>query len=136
MRPAAFALALALVAAPSAARAEDDAYELVRGQVPAARAGQQATLSLSILPRAGHRLLKTGPVLVQLTGENLRTPVPLLEQKDAVDPQAEAPRWEIPITPSKAGPAALDAKVTFWICRAARCRPVVTSTRFALDVTP
>ena len=109
-------LALAL-AAPSA-RAEEPEFQIV-GTV------DKQTLSLSILPRPGYRLGADTPVLVRLDGQSVELPRKLFRRQDAVDPRAEAPRFEVPFHATATG-ARIEAELTFYICKAARCRPVVT----------
>lgn len=113
---AALLAALAFAAAPT--RAEEPEFQIV-GTVDA------KTLSLSILPRPGYRLGAETPVVVQLDGSGVELPRKLYRRQDAVDPRAEAPRFEIPYRAATAG-ARIDAELTFYICTAARCRPVVT----------
>ncbi|MGZ3429655.1 MAG: hypothetical protein ACXVCV_23555 [Polyangia bacterium] len=111
--------ALAL-AAPSA-RAEEPEFQIV-GTV------EHQTLSLTILPRPGFRLGADTPVLVRLDGAGVELPRKLYRREDAVDPRAEAPRFEVAFRrAAAAAPAArIDAELTFYVCKAARCRPVVT----------
>ena len=110
------AAALALVA--GLARAEEPEFQIV-GTV------ERQTLSLSILPRPGYRLGADTPVLVRLDGTGVELPRKLYRRQDAVDPRAEAPRFEVPFRAPSAG-ARIDAELTFYICKSSRCRPVVT----------
>jgi hypothetical protein len=113
---------------------EDPGFELVRGAAPALKVRQSATLSLSIVPHAGHRLLLGGPVIVRLRGEGLRPQRQLYHREEAVDPRADVPRFELAVTADKAGPARLEAHCTFYLCRGPLCRPIETSTTFAVTV--
>lgn len=110
----------AFIIAPGSrrARAEEPEFQIV-GTV------ERQTLSLSILPRPGFRLGADTPVLVHLEGSNVELPRTLYRRADAVDPRAEAPRFEVPFRAATAN-AHIDAELTFYICKAARCRPVVT----------
>jgi len=97
-------------------RAEEPEFMLV-GTV------EHGALSLSILPRPGYRLLADAPVLVRLDGSGVELPRRLYRREDAVDPRAEAPRFEIPFRQS-GEKAQIRAELTFYICKGARCRPV------------
>jgi hypothetical protein len=108
----------ALVAAAPSLRADEPEFQIV-GTV------ERDTLSLSILPRPGFRLGADTPVLVHVAGTNVELGRKLYRRADAVDPRAEAPRFAIPFRAATAG-ARIDAKLTFYICKAARCRPVET----------
>ena len=107
---------LALAAAPT--QAEEPEFQVV-GTVEA------KTLSLSILPRPGYRLGAETPVLVRLEGSGVELSRKLYRRQDAVDPRAEAPRFEIAFA-RVTSTARIDAELTFYICKAARCRPIVT----------
>ena len=113
----------------------DNEYDVVVGAMPAAKIGEHAAVSLSILPRAGYRLLADGPLLVRLAGDGLTPDKALLRREDAVDPRAEAPRFELPFRRQRAANATLTATLTFYICDAARCRPV-TEPVYIRDHTP
>jgi hypothetical protein len=119
-----------------AAHADEGGFELVRAAAPPIRAGRPAALSLSIVPASGYRLLADGPVLVRLSATGMRLGRALYRREDAVDPRAEVPRFELAVTAEGAGPARLRAALTFYLCRAARCRPVETATEWQLDVLP
>ena len=108
----------ALVAAAPSLRADEPEFQIV-GTV------ERQTLSLSILPRPGFRLGADTPVIVHLDGTHVELPRRLYRRADAVDPRAEAPRFEVPFRATAAG-ARIDAELTFYICTAARCRPVTT----------
>ena len=125
-RPLLFAFAVALAVAGPSTRAEEPEFQIV-GTV------DKDVLSLSILPRLGYRLGSETPVLVRLQGSpRVELPRTIYRRADAVDPRAEAPRFEVPFhllpvdDAHASAPARIDAALTFYICKAARCRPVVT----------
>ena len=111
------AVLIGLALATPSTRAEEPEFQIVGTVEP-------KTLSLSILPRPGYRLGAETPVLVRVDGTGVELPRKLYRRQDAVDPRAEAPRFEIPYRATSA--ARIDAELTFYICKAARCRPVVT----------
>jgi hypothetical protein len=112
------ALLVGLALAAPATRAEEPEFQVV-GTVE----GQ--TLSLSILPRPGYRLGAETPVIVRVDGSGVELSHKLYRRQDAVDPRAEAPRFEIAFSRATPG-ARIDTELTFYICKAARCRPIVT----------
>jgi hypothetical protein len=95
-----------------------------------------AALSLSIAPRPGCRLHASAPVELRVVGEGVRLPRATFTREAAVDPRAEVPRFEVPIVGERAGTAQVTAKVTFYVCRAALCRPVETEARWTFEVEP
>jgi hypothetical protein len=139
--------AILLILAASTATvtlADEPEFDVVVGAMPESKPGERATVSLSILPRAGFRLLADGPLLVRLAGERVAPERPLYRREDAVDPRADAPRFELPFrrprpvagaAATAAGPATLTATLTFYICRGERCRPV-TEPVYIRDRTP
>jgi hypothetical protein len=115
--------ALALTVAAPSLHADEPEFQIV-GTV------EHSTLSLTILPRPGFRLGADTPVLVRVDGIAIEVPRKLYRREDAVDPRAEAPRFEIvfrrpPPTLSAPNPR-INAELTFYVCKAARCRPVIT----------
>ena len=76
-----------------------------------------AALSLVVAPAPGLRLLADGPLTLDVAGETTRS----LRQKDAVDPRAETPRFEVPLGKTE---TSLRAHLLAWVCRGQRCRPV------------
>ena len=127
-RASAVATVFAILAAT--ARAEEPEFDVV-GKVeraaPAAadRPSPSSILSLSILPRPGYRLLADAPLIVRLDGSGVELSRKLYRRQDAVDPRAEAPRFEVALKNAGSG-ARVDAELTFYLCQATRCRPVVT----------
>jgi hypothetical protein len=130
---AASALLLLLAALP--ARAEP-VWELLPAPAPALKVGRSASVSLTILPRPGHRLDPEAPVLVHVRGEGVTPARALYRRADAADPRAEAPRFELELTAAQPGTARLEARCTFYVCRGERCRPVEAIQRWTLDVRP
>ncbi len=108
-----------VAAALSIGRADEPEFQVVGTVEPKA-------LSLSILPRPGYRLHSDAPVVVRLDGSGVELPRTLYRREDAVDPRAEAPRFEIAYRRVAPTGAHVDAELSFYICKAARCRPVVT----------
>jgi hypothetical protein len=111
-------LAILVVSASATTLGEEPEFQIVGSVEP-------KVVSLSILPRPGYRLHADAPVVVRLDGTAVELPRKLYRREDAVDPRAEAPRFEIAYRKTGAS-AHLDAEVTFYICKAALCRPVVT----------
>ena len=118
--------ALLLLATGLVSAAPDPGFDVVVGTLPDAKPGERATVSLSILPRPGFRLLVDGPLTVRVTGEGVTPERPLYRREDAVDPRAEAPRFELAFRRPRppAHEATLNATLTFYLCRGERCRPV------------
>ena len=120
MRAAALLLLIA-----TAARADDAELELSRN-VPAKLAvGQKGAVSLTLLPRSGARIDSDAPLVIRLTADGAKLVRAHYQREDAVDPRAEAPRFELALSPERAD-WKLTAHVIAWVCRGSRCRPVET----------
>jgi hypothetical protein len=135
LRRGIFALIVTLIATPSQA-ADDLGVELVKSAPARVAKGQRAAVSLTLLPRAGNRLLDDGPLLVQVSGDGVTVERALYRREDAVDPRAEAPRFELAFRGTRPGPAELHARCTFYVCRGARCRPVEGEAVFTVEIAP
>jgi hypothetical protein len=129
-------LILAATIALPARAADDVGVEIVKSTATPVAVGQRATLSLTLLPRAGNRLLADGPLIVHVAGEGVAVERALYRREDAIDPRAEAPRFELAFRGARPGPAELRARCTFYVCRAARCRPVESEAIFKLEISP
>lgn len=122
MKPFTLTLAFTL-SLPSFTRADDAELELSRNTPAKLTVGQKGAVSLTLLPHSGARLDGDAPVVIRLTADGARLPRALYQREDAVDPRAEAPRFELALSPERAD-WKLTAHVIAWVCRGSRCRPV------------
>jgi hypothetical protein len=116
---------VALAASPVRAdKAAEEAARAYRIEAPAvtAKAGAEAKLVISIVPvgkthvhpQAPLRITLAPPAAIALSKTSLG-------HKDAVDPKADGPRFEVPFTASAKGAHEVKAKVDFFICSDAWC---------------
>jgi hypothetical protein len=118
------ALALALLLAPLASRADAAADAAARsyridteGTTRTVKTGAAGKLVLSIVPVAGTHVHPQAPLKIALSATpGLTLSKDRLGHKDAVDPKAEGPRFEVPFTAAQAGAQEARAKVDFFIC--------------------
>jgi hypothetical protein len=120
---AAAAAALALLAACRAARADDPGFEL-RIVVPSEVApGEAAAVSVTLAPAAGRTIAAEGPLRLALDADDaLALPRRRYLRKDAADPAADAPRFDVKLRPKAAGDHRLTIDARFWLCAAKTCR--------------
>ena len=97
--------------------------------------GRNTPLSLGVVPGPGLRLLDDGPLVVELQGTALTPARRTLRRSDAVDPRAEAPRFELEVRADRTGTPTLVAHLTAWVCRGRRCRPVEVTAPLALTLS-
>lgn len=125
-----------LAASPARAEGPDGADLValkVAHEAPIER-GRATVLSLAVIPASGSRLLPDGPLVIELSGSALDPAHRTLRLRDAVDPRAETPRFELEVRPHRTGAPVLSARITAWICRGARCRPVETSAKLPVEL--
>jgi hypothetical protein len=123
------ALALALVLASSASLAAEeenpgaDAYAIdTAGSTRTARLGQRGKLALAILPKAPWHVDPRAPLSIQVEApEGLQLAKARLGRKDALEPKAEVPRFEVPFTAAATGTQEARAHLKFFLCRDTIC---------------
>jgi hypothetical protein len=129
-------VALALLVAATVARAADPAAEAAKsyridtqGSTADVKAGGKGTLVLAIVPVEKVHVHPQAPLKITLQAPGLTLEKTSLGHKDAVDPKAEGPRFEIPFIATAAGKQDAKAKLDFFVCSDQWC---VKQTR---DVT-
>ena len=127
MRRAAVACVVALGAAVLIGRAgaDDPGWELRAGDLALASGGAGA-VSLTIAPAAGKTVSADGPVRVDVVAadDGIAVPRRRYTRKDAADPAADAPRFDLKVRALAAGDHDLAIDVRFWLCGARICLPV------------
>lgn len=116
--------ALLLVAA-APARA-DDTWEVRVDDSAEVSAGANAAVSLTIAGLGGRVVSKDGPVRVALASSTLKTPKVRYDRRNAADPAADSPRFDLKFSAAEAGDHELAVDIRFWLCGKRSCRPVHT----------
>ncbi len=120
----AFILSISLLlAVPTGVAADPEAnaaksYRVdTQGTTVAVPAGGSGTLVLSIVPLQGTKVHPQAPLKIALAGTpGLKLTRDTLGRKDAADPKAEGPRFEVPFTAVAAGAQEARAKIEFYLC--------------------
>ncbi len=124
-----------LVAWGARARADDAAYEL-RAADATVGVGGQASISLTIAPAAGKIVSHDGPLLLTLgSDDGVALTRKRYARKDAADPAADAPRFDLKVKGAAAGDHAIEVDVRFWLCGPKVCRPIRAHRAITLHVT-
>jgi hypothetical protein len=128
---------LAVLLATPAAAAPDPGVELRAPDEVAAVAGQPVVVSLTLVPATGKSVSTDGPVLVELTlPDGLTASRRRYARRDAADPAAEAPRFELKLRAVAPGEHALRVAVRLWLCGKKVCRPVHAERAVVVRVAP
>ncbi len=135
---AAASLALASAAARAAEPGDEAAstYRIVTGgSTTSARVGEKGRLVLFIEPLAKVHVHPQAPLRITVSAPSgLKLEKTQLGHKDAVDPKAEAPRFEVPFTAVAAGRQDAKANLDFFICSDAWCVKQVKTVTISVDV--
>ena len=114
-----FAVSLApLVRADEAAAEAARSYRIeTEGTTRNVKAGAGGVLVITIVPLNGTHVHPQAPLKIALQATpGLSLSKSQLGHKDAVQPKAEGPRFEVPFTAARAGKEEARARVDFFIC--------------------
>jgi hypothetical protein len=133
------ALAAALLAATAvraAPEAPKDGYRLETvAPAQALKVGESGKVVLAIHPEAPWHVDPRAPLSIKLEpSAGLTAPKPSLSRKDALDPKAEVPRFEIPLTAAAAGAQEAKAHLKFFLCRETICEQRVRTVAIPVTV--
>ncbi len=131
--------ASALCGAAAAAEPGDEAPTTYRidtaGSTRSARVGGEGRLVVAIEPLAKVHVHPQAPLKITLEAPaGLRLAKTQLGHKDAVDPKAEGPRFEVPFTAVAPGRQEARANLDFFICSDQWCVKQVRTVAIPVDV--
>lgn len=136
MRAAAFAIPLAVVAC-SAARADDTEYDVRVASDITIDLGANGAISVALVPATGRTISADGPVRLAVSApEGLSLPRRRYARKDAADPAADVPRFDVRVKAREPGDHAVALDVRFWLCGSRVCRPIATTRTVTVHVPP
>ena len=127
---------LALFATPAAAQ-RAPGWELKVPERIEVAVGATATLPLAIAIDRGLTVSKDAPVIVTLKVEpGVTIKKRRLGRADAVDPEADAPRFAIPVRGDTAGEHVVKLHVKLWLCGGKVCKPLEIRRQSTVFVGP
>jgi len=113
-----------LVAAPAQAQRAPGWEVRVAERVPVA-AGATAVLTIGLAVDRGLTVSKDADVIVDLDAEaGVAIKKRRLGRGDAVDPEADAPRFAVNVRGDQVGEHEVRLHVRFWLCGTKTCRPI------------
>jgi len=87
--------------------------------------GQAAPLAIAVAVDRGLTVSRDAGVIVDLVpDEGVTVKKRRLGRGDAVDPEADAPRFAAPVRGDSPGEHEVRLRVRFWLCRTRTCRPI------------
>ena len=87
--------------------------------------GAGGAIAISIAVDRGLTVSRDAPVIVDLVAPAaVAIRKRRLGRGEAVDPEADAPRFAVPVRATDVGDHAVKIRVRFWVCGAKACRPV------------
>jgi hypothetical protein len=129
-------VAIAIVALWAAPAAAGPGWELHVPERVEVASGNTATLAIDISLDRGQTISSDAGLVLDLApdgGVSLKRR--RLSRTDAVDPDADAPRFSIPLHAETAGDFTLKLHVRFWLCGSKVCRPIDARRTVAISVT-
>jgi len=129
-----------LLAATPVARADPSAEAAVSyrldtaGSTTAVAPGGQGKLVLAIVTAEKIHVHPQAPLKITLEAPGLELAKATLGHKDAVDPAAEGPRFEVPFTAKAAGAQVAKAKLDFFVCSDRWCVKQSKELAFTVQV--
>jgi len=99
-------------------------------------AGTPGSLPVAIAVDRGQTISKDGGLILDLATDGVTIKKKRLGRGDAVDPDAEAPRFAVPVHADAAGDFTVRLHVRFWLCGTKACKPIDARRTVAVAVTP
>ena len=137
MRLALLAAAVALgVLAARADAQRDSGWELRIPERVELANGASGTLPIALSLDRGRTISKDAGLTIDLAPDAaVQIKKRRLGRADAVDPEADAPRFAVPIRAEAAGDFSVRVRIQFWLCGQKVCRPVEARRTVIVAVT-
>ncbi|TMQ06284.1 MAG: hypothetical protein E6J90_46215 [Deltaproteobacteria bacterium] len=118
-------LALAMLGWAPAAAQRDPGWEVRVAERIDVAAGATVQLPIALAVDRGLTVSRDAAVIIDLTPEaGVTVKKRRLGRGDAVDPEADAPRFAATVHGDVPGEHAVRLRVRFWLCRSRTCRPI------------
>ena len=135
IRAVAIAGAAMVLAACTSARADESGYEVRIASDLTIEQGASGAISVAIVPATGRTISADGPVRLAVTApDGLGLPRRRYARKDAADPAADAPRFDVRVKAREPGDHTVALDVRFWLCGSRVCRPITVTRTITVHV--
>lgn len=119
------ALLLVLVASAAYAQPRQAGWEVTVADKVTVAPGETGDISIAIRVDRGLTVSKDASVIVDVQADpGVTVRKKRLGRTDAVDPEADAPRFAVKVKGDTAGEHAVKVRVRFWVCGGKSCRPI------------
>jgi hypothetical protein len=135
LAPAVLGCGLAALGWPAEAQREPGWDLRVSERVEVAP-GASAPLTIALAVDRGLAVSKDAAVIIDLAPEaGIAVKKKRLGRSDAVDPEADAPRFAVPVRADAPGDHVMRLRVRFWLCGTRSCRPIDVRRTATVSVT-
>jgi hypothetical protein len=118
-------IALATAVSAPAAAQRDPGWDVRIGDRVEVAAGATAPLTIAIAVDRGLTVSRDAPVILDLAlDDGISVKKRRLGRGDAVDPDADAPRFAVAVRGDAPGERAVRLRLRFWLCGVRSCRPI------------
>lgn len=125
-------LVLWLAASPASA----ERWELAIPERLEVAAGAGGALPIALAVDRGLKISKDAAIIVDLAPDSaIAVKRRRLGRTDAVDPDADAPRFSVALRADTPGDFGLRVRLRFWLCGTKSCRPVEARRNVVISVT-
>jgi hypothetical protein len=120
------ALAVVALAACAPAAADDPPFEVRIAAEQTIELGTTAAISVAVVPGAGRSISQDGPIRLgaEAADDALTLPRRRFARRDAADPAADAPRFDVRVKARQPGDHTVAIDLRFWLCRVKTCTPI------------
>lgn len=130
-------VAIAIAVLAPALAAADPGWEVRIPDRTEIAVGGTGTLSITVAADRGNSISKDGGVILDLkTDPTITLKKKRLSRGDAADPEADAPRFAIPLKVESLGDREVKVRLRFWVCASRTCRPIDVSRSAKIAVIP
>jgi hypothetical protein len=132
-----YLLVAAVILASAPAEAQRSDWEVRVAERIELAPGGQGNLPISIAVDRGRTVSKDAAVIVDLAPpQGVVVKRRRLGRGDAVDPEADAPRFAVPVRAEVVGEHVVRVRVRFWVCQAKTCRPIDVRRTATIAIVP
>jgi hypothetical protein len=130
-------LALVVVAIAAPAYAQQPGWEVRVPERATVAATATTTVPVAIAVDRGLTVSRDAPVIVDLVAEpGLTVKKRRLGRADAIDPDADAPRFAVVVRGDAPGDHTVKVRIRFWLCGGKACRPIEVRRQVVVAVEP